>query len=198
MSTITINDLGAWELYTPDTIPEAAPPNAIFTRRVSDGMDWYALVHDASKWAAGSLFATATPSPRGLIMQAIVRDPQRLFPANGHLVEIVGHDETDATPWKAYEQKVLDIAAGTITDPVIETPAVTRVSSAQATSALYRHDLLELAEGIARDHSYPPVRLFFQRSPYWEIDNPYVQAFAEELNLNAAQLQSLFDEAAKL
>lgn len=196
--TITLIDHGIWERYTPDTLPDGAPTNALFARRVSDGLDWYAFARNPNNWSRGSLRATASPIKGKEIVQAIVRDESLLFPSDSRLFEILGHDPEDTKPWKAYEQKVLDIAAGTITELVAEVLPVTRVSSAQATSVLFRHGLLELAESIAKNHPYVPVRLFFERSPYWEIDNPYVQAFAEELDLNPAQLQSLFDEAAKL
>ncbi len=124
MTAISLVDLGMWERYGPETVPDGAPANAFFARRIADGTDWYALSRDPAAWTPGSLKATALPTGRGLVVMAVVRDAARLFPAGCHLFEILGHDPADPKPWKAYEQTILDLGAGTFT-PLPPPPSVT-------------------------------------------------------------------------
>jgi len=40
-----IKSHGDWQRYTPHRLPEGAPPNAMFSRRIGDGVDWYDYVN---------------------------------------------------------------------------------------------------------------------------------------------------------
>ena len=70
MNTI---DHGMWNAYTPTTLPEGAPPHAMFVRRDSDGVDWYDYV--------GSGTNSGLRQDRGAIprrYQSIRRRPRHL------------------------------------------------------------------------------------------------------------------------
>jgi len=192
----TIIDHGLWQVYTPEKLPELAPPGAMFTRRVSDGVDWYDFARNPGSWAEGSVKATLLQSAIGDVAMSLVRDEHMLFPANGRLIEILGIDPDEADPHSLLKGKLCNLATGEFTDP--PKPAVTKVSAAQAVTALFNRGLLPMVESIALTHPYPPVKIFFQRANDWEIGNPYVQAIALELGMDDVQLQSLFDDAAKI
>lgn len=195
--TTTVIDHGIWERYEPDVRPEGAPSGALFARRVSDALDWYEFAWSPESWHEDSLKATCLVSEAGSLCAAIVRDVPTLFPpANGRIIEILGHDPADPTPHKAYEGKLVNLEAGTFAAP--PSPPVLRVSSAQAQTALYQKGLLPMVRAIVQAHPYEPVRIFFNSATFWEKANPYVQAIAEELGLKPAQLDALFEAASKL
>lgn len=88
-----IIDHGKWVLYQPDTLPEHAPSGAMFARRESDGVDWYAYSRDAKSFAADTVKFTALwqDIPNGFIIGAVTRDPTRLFPGGQLLREIIDY-----------------------------------------------------------------------------------------------------------
>ena len=124
--SITTVDLGSWERYVPESFPEGAPPSAIFSRRVADGQDWYALSHDPETWEEGDVVATCDDTPDGLLVQAVVRDPSRLFPQGGQRLIIVrGVDPGEPKPHRLFEGQIYDPAAGTIAPKPIDLLAYT-------------------------------------------------------------------------
>jgi hypothetical protein len=200
--TYQIIDHGYWERYTPEVLPPdfqavaAMGYVADFARRVSDGVDWYDYRKTLDTAAKSSVIATVLPIPAGEVVMAVVRDVSLVNPVKNRVIEILGVDPKDPAPHKLFEQKLLDLPNAAFNP--IPPPRVTRVSPAQATTALYKRSLLDQVEAIVRNHPYPPVRLFYQRATWWDIDNPYVQAIALELGLDDIQTQVLFNEAAKL
>lgn len=86
--------------FLPSTAPDTldiskVPSGTIFCRRVQDGADWYALAH-GGEFAAVAVLATASDQGDGTFrLQAVVTDPQRLFPQNSRLLEISGYKGTD-------------------------------------------------------------------------------------------------------
>ncbi|AMB48243.1 hypothetical protein [Methylobacterium sp. AMS5] len=193
----TIIDHGIWERYVPDEPPAGAPPSAMFARRVSDSLDWYVFARNSKSWTEGSLKGVLMPTEDGLLVQSIVRDPSLLFPQAGHtLIEILGYEGDEDRPHKPFEQKLCDIGTGTFRER--PAPKVRQVSAAQAKTALFNAGLIGHAFAAVKGHPYPPVEIYWDSATFWEISNPYVQAIAEELNLNPTQLQALFDQASKL
>lgn len=187
---------GVWTPYKPDPWPVGWPEEAAFLKN-EQGEDFYAwqrkrLAEDDKD----VLYFTALKGELGFFVQAVQRDLSHVFPLNSLLVCVSGVDPMDTKPWKLFEQRYFNPVTFEFRDP--PAPPVTRVSPAQATTALYKRGLLDRVEAIVANHPYPPVRLFYQRATFWEIDNPYVQAIALELDLDELQMQLLFNEAAKL
>jgi hypothetical protein len=88
-----IIDHGKWMPYVPDKLPPEAPPNALFCRRESDGVDWYDYVRDPKNFTADGVKFTAfwQDAYNGFTVGAAVRDPARLFPANMLVREIIDY-----------------------------------------------------------------------------------------------------------
>jgi hypothetical protein len=88
-----IIDHGKWVSYQPDQLPPEAPPNAMFCRRESDGVDWYDYVRDPESFTADGVKFTAVWQDiyNGFTVGAAVRDPARLFPAGQLVREIIDY-----------------------------------------------------------------------------------------------------------
>ena len=88
-----IIDHGKWVPYKPDQLPPEAPPNALFCRRESDGVDWYDYVNDDGNFSADGVKFTAfwQDAFNGFTVGAAVRDPTLLFPANMMVREIIDY-----------------------------------------------------------------------------------------------------------
>jgi hypothetical protein len=90
-----IVDHGKWVPYRPDKLPEFAPPNTIFARRESDGVDWYDYVRDENSFTADSVKFTALRQDSGWVVGAAVRDANRLHPADQWVAEIIDYHGGD-------------------------------------------------------------------------------------------------------
>jgi hypothetical protein len=92
-----ILDHGRWVRYQPDRLPPDMPPNALFARRISDGVDWYNYVRDENNFVADSVKFTATWQDihNGYIIGLATRDPSMLFPAGALLREIIDYHGSD-------------------------------------------------------------------------------------------------------
>ena len=92
-----IIDHGKWLPYQPDQLPEYAPPNALFARRESDGVDWYDYVRDSNSFTADSVKFTALwQGPHnGWVVGAAVRDAAMLHPVNQLVREIIDYHGGD-------------------------------------------------------------------------------------------------------
>ena len=88
-----IIDHGKWERYQPDKIPQGMPPNVLFARRISDGVDWYDYSRDSKNFSPDTVKFTALWQDvhNGYTIDAATRDPTRLFPAGALLREIVDY-----------------------------------------------------------------------------------------------------------
>jgi hypothetical protein len=106
-----IRDHGVWHRYKPDQPPPGAPPNAMFSRREGDGVDWYAYVKDASNFDVTSIKMTVV----GGIVGAANVDPTTLFPGDSNVIEVIGVTVDD--PQKAVGGKAYDAASKTFSDP---------------------------------------------------------------------------------
>lgn len=111
-----IIDHGKWEKYRPDELPYGAPPNALFARRESDGVDWYEYVNSGKHFGVTSikLMAGDQPALGGLIVGPAVYDPTLLFPPGQVVLEITGHKSKD--PQAEFGNKVFDREAQTFRD----------------------------------------------------------------------------------
>jgi len=131
-----IIDHGAWVKYKPDKrrIAMDAPANAIFAKRVSDGVDWYDyvrpnfyLIHPRPttlpeyeppgepNFKPGSVICNVYRHPefdRDFIGTAVY-DPTRFVPCNQRIIEITDYAGTD--PHAEFGGKVYDREAGTFT-----------------------------------------------------------------------------------
>jgi hypothetical protein len=92
-----IVDHGKWVRYQPDKLPPGMPPNALFARRESDGVDWYDYIRDEKNFAGDSVKFTVLWQDihNGYIVNVASRDPSRLFPAGGLVREIIDYHGGD-------------------------------------------------------------------------------------------------------
>ncbi len=80
----SIEILGDFDFYTPDTRPELAPGDALFMRRTSDGLDWYEnWAHRADAFDPNDVLATVLPDDRGAVIQCVLRATPRAADASG-------------------------------------------------------------------------------------------------------------------
>ena len=119
-----IKDLGMWNVYTPDTLPDWTKDlpegyKAIFVRRDSDGADWYEFRKAHGSFSDGYLLAMTSEDPFSdhRVIQGVYRDRTAVpVPTGLHLIEIEDTNPSDLTPWKQYEQHAVDLEALTIGD----------------------------------------------------------------------------------
>lgn len=115
--TISIIEHGDFVPYTrePRTDENGAPlepAGVMYCKRVSDDADWYVLAH-GGEFANVAVLATAlTQGDDTYRLAAVVTEPQRLFPQNHRLLEIVGYTGTD--PQADLGGMIYDPKAGTL------------------------------------------------------------------------------------
>ena len=103
---MNIKSHGTWARYTPAKFPEGAPPNALFSRRVSDGVDWYDYVNSGENFARDSIKMTVR---EGKFVGAATVDPTMLFPGDDLILEVTGVSMTG--PQKEFGGKMATNAA---------------------------------------------------------------------------------------
>lgn len=111
---MNIKDHGRWAAYTPEKLPEGAPPNAMFARRVSDGVDWYAYVKDPKSFQPASIKITLHLG--GNTVGAAVMDATMLFPGHDtRVLEVLGLMVND--PQALLGNKLYDEGSASFVDP---------------------------------------------------------------------------------
>jgi hypothetical protein len=109
-----VTDHGAWTRYVPGTIPTRAPPNALFSQRDSDSVDWYDYVNAGSNFTPDTT-VKMTVGPDNIVRAATI-DPTRLFPGTGvRILEVDGAPLTD--PQTDWGGQVYDPNTKTFSDP---------------------------------------------------------------------------------
>lgn len=107
---------GDWQFYTPASLPEGAPNNAMFASRVDDGVDWYDYVNSSSNFQSGSARMTVyRQGVNGPTVGAAVFDATELWPAQALVVEDT--DYTGSDPQGDYGGKIYDPVTKTFSDP---------------------------------------------------------------------------------
>lgn len=115
--TISIKNLGFWEMYVPENPPENHPPRTLYCRN-KEGVDWYDFRFADGSWDEPCLMVTADPlSEFKFKIQSVSFDKNGVVPLNMQVLEIAGVPEDNPAPWKLFEQKIYDSLTNTITDP---------------------------------------------------------------------------------
>jgi hypothetical protein len=126
-----IIDHGKWLPYKPakEDWPEHAPPNALFARRVSDGVDWYDYVNppkDNKRRLFSENFREDSVKiafmwhdfEKAWKIGPSVIDATLIFPANHFVREIVGFGTTNEEEIIArLRNRLIDPETNEITDP---------------------------------------------------------------------------------
>jgi hypothetical protein len=125
-----IIDHGKWQRYTPDEVPGDAPPHAMYARRESDGVDWYAYSRDPINFAGPDtvkFMASWDEVRKVFIVGAASHDVSLLFPAGQlvrELTEFYGKDPQSELEVKGYDpetNKFIDLPPLTsASDPRLE------------------------------------------------------------------------------
>ena len=116
MNTI---DHGSWIAYTPASLPQGVPANALFARREGDGVDWYDYVNAGSNFTAGHVVVAASFRERSgqYVTGPATYDPTAMFPANCIVHEVTDYAGSD--PQTDLGNKAFDPATGEFTEPII-------------------------------------------------------------------------------
>lgn len=116
---MNIIDHGNWIAYQPTAreTPEGAPPNAMFARRESDGVDWYQYVSKPESFGANTVKFAAiyrAENINGYVVGPATYVADRIFPA-GHIVAEIT-DYSGADPQADLGNKVYDPATGAFSE----------------------------------------------------------------------------------
>ncbi|MCJ2019592.1 hypothetical protein MKK84_19500 [Methylobacterium sp. E-065] len=152
--TAKIKDLGVWNIYVPDPIPEwASEPvtgaRVAFSRREGDGVDWYEFRKAESSFSDGYLLAITSGSLYPVeTIQGVFRDRNATpVPFGMRVLEIEDIDHDDPTPWKAYEQRIYDpgtqAIGGYVQPPVLSVRDYQFAGQAAAEGIIGDDDALE-------------------------------------------------------
>jgi hypothetical protein len=118
---MSIIDHGTWSQYQPSEARKDAPANAVFSRRDSDGVDWYEYVHPGTNFRPDSVKLVVRKDDDGrTVIQAPTMDATALFPQSGwRVVELTGGDyralSVDALIARL-ANKVIDLKTGEVRD----------------------------------------------------------------------------------
>ena len=125
MNTI---DHGKWDIYTPVSLPEGMPANAMFARRESDGVDWYEYVNPGTNFnpAYVKIAALYREASGQYVIGPATYDATTIFPAGCIVHEVT--DYTGSDPQGDLGLKAFDPVTGDFTDPIIP-PASTAMKS---------------------------------------------------------------------
>lgn len=115
----SIEILGDFDFYTPETRPELAPGDALFMQRTSDGLDWYTnWAHKADAFDPNDVLATVLADDRGAVIQCVLRATlvQQMPVGKERIIVIRGVDPAIDKPHRLFEQKGFDEATMSIVD----------------------------------------------------------------------------------
>jgi len=140
---------GMWRRYQPTETREGIPPDVLYCRRESDGLDFYDFVQPpATPYAEGSVAIAVMwrEEYNAHVVGAATYDPTAMFPADSVIIEI--DDYTGSDPQADLGGRVYDLETMTLgevpvfvmEDPVQETQ--TKILSA-LDSIMARLDKLE-------------------------------------------------------
>jgi hypothetical protein len=114
-----VKDHGLWEPYTPNPLPDWAQAVSgfaiAFSRRKSDGMDWYEYRNADGTFADNAVLATTYFYDSLDVEQvmAVSRDETRIAPANMRVIEINGVDPSITDPENLFSGQAYDPVAKT-------------------------------------------------------------------------------------
>lgn len=115
---------GKWMPYQPDKLPEFMPPNTLFARRESDGMDWYVYSRDNTNFSPDTVKFTALWQDihNGFVIGAATFDVTRLFPADQMVLEVIDYHGGD--PQAELGGRGFDLATNKLLDrpPLLPPP----------------------------------------------------------------------------
>jgi len=115
-----MKDHGTWTQYKPAKPPENFPPNALYAKRDSDGVDWYDYIR-GDNFADGSLKLTVRSRTKGgpVIISAPQTDASQLFPADHRVIEIEGDYSglDEGARIAKFASKVIDLKTGKLSEP---------------------------------------------------------------------------------
>lgn len=184
--TTTATNLGAWVIYVPDPIPAEAPAGALFCKRNSDGVDWYAFLKTPP--AENTVMAVALQENGYWTIQVATKDPSRLWPAGQLLLSWVDASSDDPSKYVG-----MVWSGGNI----VPRPTSTTDLKAYAATARYTKECGGLTINghvIATDDRSKSLiagaLLAAQRNPAWtavwqEADGAY--------NVDATSIAAMFD-----
>ncbi|MGJ4961348.1 MULTISPECIES: hypothetical protein [unclassified Bradyrhizobium] len=190
---MNIIDRGYWASYIPDPFPPELAINTAFAKRESDGLDWYeALYGETALFAPGTVKATVWQLPNGdWQVQAVDRDPSRMFPPGARVIEIEGYTGSD--PFADFSGKKFDPVAMSVAD----FPVVLTVSPRQIRLAMTKMGVRQQVEDYVKSASLD-VQDSWDYSTQFVSTDPMVAACMQALGKSEGDLIALFQLAKSL
>ncbi len=178
---------GVWTPYKPDPWPVGWPEEAAFLQN-EQGEDFYAwqrkrLAEDdkdvlyftalKASWASSSRPCSATSPTSSRSTRCWCACPGRPD----------GHEALEAVRAAVFQPRHLRVpgSASAARDARLAGPGDDRPLQARAPRP---------GRGHRGEPPYPPVRLFYQRATFWEIDNPYVRRSASSWTSTSSRCSS--------
>jgi hypothetical protein len=124
-----IKDHGTWVLYTPATIPPDAPAGTVFSRRVSDGVDWYDYVNSPTSFGKTTLKINVFVEDGITVVKRAFRDKNMAWQMNMQIIEL-DDGRVDEGPIWDYIGKQYNPATHTISEIPPKVTPVTIPTSA--------------------------------------------------------------------
>lgn len=204
----TVIDLGEWEQYTPDVLPDWAlglSRPVGFARRISDGQDWYEFVKMDGSFTEGSVICTVLRDPTNGVetVKAVQRDETMIFPAGSRLIEVLGVPVNEEKPWNLLAWLNYDPATKTLYGkPEIPMPEKV-VSASQAKIQLSRMkrgdtNLYAMTANLVAQSNDLELQLWWDEAKTWRPSNKNVQAIGGVFNLSQDDIKAAFDAASKI
>lgn len=197
---VIIVDLGVWEEYIPDAMPEipgvtadTALPSGIRFCRNEKGTDWYIYRAD---WPADFLYAVVGDT--GKVGSVTWGAKDAVVPLNMRVLQIMSHDPADQTPWKTYEGRRWDPDLKVLYDLDTNVQAVSAVQAEIQLSRMKMGDgkttVLDALTAMLPSAGVE-TNLWYRRAQTWRIDDQNVQKLGGALGLSAADMQAAFNAA---
>jgi hypothetical protein len=145
---MTTKNHGTWVAYRPAKHPKDAPLGAMFTRRESDGKDWYDLVNEDKPFRQSQSVKMCLRSDKSnWIVCVAVYDETMLFPQAGQLIlEVTDYEGTD--PQRDFGGKTWDQKTDTFSDPPPPPPTNIDINTLIARIAALEAKLRENKDGV--------------------------------------------------
>lgn len=184
----SIEILGDFDFYTPDTRPELAPGDALFMQRTGDGLDWYEnWAHKADAFDVNDVLATVLADSRGAVIQCVLRASlvQQMPVGKERIIVIRGVDPTIDKPHRLFEQKGFDEATMSIVElPGLAVPVITYKRDIWVRCTDEEADIIEAVlakQSTRKQNMFRDAQYLDHADPYFaELMAGFVQAFGTE------------------
>lgn len=205
-----VDDLGTWTTYKPNPWPSEMPPEVLFAKRDSDGVDWYEYLKTPDTFYDDDVIAVAALENGQWIIKVATRDATRLWPAGRKV--LVWTDETSDDPQTKYGEKVYNGTA-IVDNSFIPVPQlisdrqffqqlaiagiITEEEALAANAAVIPSAILTIINGLPAEIQFS-VKMLISGATVFEREHPMTEAIGAAYGWTANQIDDFFRAAAQL